>query len=151
MSDGTPIPEWSRFGDRSDRGDMVSVRAISNYYGNDKFRMDRTLDLSIQLWDTNSGALRSILAKNRDKYAQIVMSPDGNTLVSKLDNSLLHVWNLKTGILHATIKPVGGLINAYAFIPNSNSLISTDIQTRWIHKWNVETGKLQMKIKTRPD
>ncbi len=84
-------------------------------------------------------------------FHRIAFSPDGKTLVSKVNYHSLHLWDLNSGKLQATIEGDEAQIDAYEFLPSGNSLITTDAQTRWLHKWSVETGKLLMKIKTRPD
>ena len=104
-------------------------------------------DETIRLWDTNSGTLRTILQKSRERNSQIVLSPDGKALVSKENYNSLHLWDLNTGKLQTSFN--GGDFEAYEFLPGGESLISTEHPLGGVHVWNIETGKLQRKVETR--
>lgn len=115
-----------------------------------------SLDKTIRLWDTKTGTLRTILCKNRNTYARIVLSPDGSTLVSEVDAvdyNTLHLWDLKAGRHRTTIKstPKNRVFDfrTYVFSPSGTSIISTDRRLRGFYVWDVDTGKLQKTLEKR--
>ena len=115
-----------------------------------------SLDKSIRLWDTKTGTLRTILCKDRNTYARIVLSPDGRTLVSEVDAvdyNTLHLWDLKDGRHRTTIKadPKNRVFDfrTYVFSPSGTSIISTDRRLRGFYVWDVDTGKLQKTLEKR--
>ncbi|MEB3829932.1 serine/threonine-protein kinase [Phormidium sp. CCY1219] len=79
--------------------------------------------------------------ENRSIANSMVISPDGQTLVTGSDNKTIKIWNLATGDLIHTLEGHVGRVNSVAISPDGQTLVSgSDDKT--IKIWNRETGDL---------
>ncbi|MEH2366008.1 serine/threonine-protein kinase [Nostoc sp.] len=75
-----------------------------------------------------------------DSINSIVISPDGQTLISASNDKTIKVWNLKNGKELFTITPNTDTVKSLAISPDGYSLVSGNINGV-IQVWNITTGK----------
>lgn len=71
----------------------------------------------------------------------IAYSPDGKYIAAGYDNTLVRLWNAKTGSLIKTFEGHTKVVWSVAFSPDGKYLISGSAD-KTIKQWNVETGEL---------
>lgn len=75
-----------------------------------------------------------------DSINSIVISPDGQTLISASNDKTIKVWNLKNGEEIFTITPATDTVKSLAISPDGHSLVSGNINGV-IQVWNITTGE----------
>ena len=90
--------------------------------------------------------LRTLIGHSGGSVGSVVISPDGQTLVSasKADNTI-KVWHLMTGELLRTIEGHTGYFNSIAISPDGKTIVSGSNNT--INVWNLVTGELLRTLK----
>lgn len=89
----------------------------------------------IKLWETSSRQLLATL--NMPEYGAAAFSPDGKTLAIASENTI-RLWNLAIRREVATLKGHAAAINAVAFTPDGNSLISAS-SDGMVRLWHAAT------------
>ena len=56
-----------------------------------------SLDPKIRIWDLQKGEKIRTLKGHKTRVLAVAIAPDGETLASGSDDSLLNIWNFKTG------------------------------------------------------
>jgi hypothetical protein len=96
----------------------------------------RTLD--------NDVTVNCTLDGHTGKVASVVISPDGETLVSGCTDKTIKLWHLKTGKLLRTLSGNIGEVSSVAVSPDGNFLaVGSDEHPKSnIKVWHLKTGKL---------
>ena len=85
--------------------------------------------------------LRTLIGHSGRSVGSVVISPDGQTLVSASgDDNTIKVWHLMTGELLRTLQGHTGDNNSVAISPDGKTLVSGSDNT--INVWNLVTGEL---------
>ncbi len=79
-------------------------------------------DQTIRLWNLSNGEQQQILQDHSTVVKSLVISPDGQIIISGGDRIIL--WELKTGKQLATLRGHAQLVNALALSPNGETLVS---------------------------
>lgn len=97
-------------------------------------------DLQIELWDMKHLKKIDSLGGHRGNTHQAMISPNGNTLVSRMDNGSVQLWDIHNHQpLHNFNTPEGIQTWAYNF---DGSILATSSTTGWLMLWNLDTFKL---------
>lgn len=95
----------------------------------------------IQLWNLRTGELQKTIGKHSESVDSILISPDGQTLISG-DGKTIKIWNFRTGQLKSTLSGV-----AEAISPNGQILAGYTGEEKAISLWNLQTGNLIKSLK----
>ncbi|GET40879.1 serine/threonine-protein kinase [Microseira wollei] len=101
-----------------------------------------------RFWNCNSrpkAPLLHTLCNDSSTFnSSIVISPDGQTLISSDYNNGIKLWNLQTGKLKSTLSKSKGdfPFGTIAISPDGQTLISSNFMND-IRLWNLQTGKLR--------
>lgn len=104
-------------------------------------------DMTIKLWDSQTGEVLQTLSGHRGAVRSIALTPDGQTLISGSSDKTLKFWNLKTGRVTRTLTETHG-IQEIILSPDGQSLLSIandheiEPDDAKIKLWDVKTGKL---------
>ena len=109
-------------------------------------------DRTIKLWDVRTAKVRATLKWRKDWLAEqvaplpkeeaaLAYSPDGKTLASQNVDKTIHLWDVATGKVRATLNEQGlrGGPTYVAYSPDGKTLASTD--GGGILLWDLQTGK----------
>jgi WD40 repeat protein/tRNA A-37 threonylcarbamoyl transferase component Bud32 len=80
-------------------------------------------DFSIQLADSQSGAIRARLLGHRALVRSLTFSPDGKTLASGSDDGTARLWNVATGRELFTLIDGAGIV-VVEFTPDGRALVT---------------------------
>jgi len=103
----------------------------------------------IDVWNLQTGQRVRSLEGHSQWITALAISPSGNTLASGSLDGTINFWNLRTGILQATL--FARQVTALAFSPDGTTLasgsrlISSAASTKTFHPlqlWDVATGEL---------
>jgi WD40 repeat protein len=81
-------------------------------------------DLTIRLWDMQTGAERAILEGPRQPVHCLCFSPDGKILAAAWDDRTIRIWETETGKERATLEGHAKLVNSLCFSPDGKTLVS---------------------------
>jgi WD40 repeat protein len=96
---------------------------------------------SIQIWDGETGSLRTTMTGHREWILDAKFSNDGIRLVTASDDDTARVWDLRTGQLIAELKGHTAGLNVCVFDP-TGSRVLTGAEDNTARIWNATTGKL---------
>lgn len=102
------------------------------------------LDLSPMLDEiTNPETRLLVQTPNTTVVSKFVFSPD-NSMMANINNSLVKVWDIKTGLLLTQIFPKQGFVNDLAFtVDNKNLVIAAGDALEY---WDPISGQFQKRI-----
>ena len=92
-------------------------------------------DMEIQVWETDSGALKKTLSGHAGSVNEISWSPDGSLLASASDDVTIGIWDLALG---QEIQKLGFIDQVYtvAWSPHSN-LVASGSRDSSVHLWDL--------------
>lgn len=100
----------------------------------------------VNVWDTETGKLKQKFTINPDKAREIlVVSPNGDTLVSRQKNHIYELWDVGTGEQKLTLNTLPHYVRSVVFFSDSRTLVGLGSQD--IPLWNVKTGDLIASLK----
>ena len=74
------------------------------------------------LWDVATGRLQGALREYTGEVNSVAFSPDGTTLASGNEDTMVRVWDVATGRLKDTLTGHTGEVNSVAFSPDGTTL-----------------------------
>jgi len=99
-----------------------------------------SFDLTVRIWDTDSGDCLKILQGHNQLVQAVAFSPDGKHIASGDGwNHTLKIWNALTGMCLHTIKAHSADIHDLSFSPNGEFVASAG-DDKLVKIWNVNTG-----------
>ncbi|KAI9737281.1 MAG: hypothetical protein M1818_005814 [Claussenomyces sp. TS43310] len=112
---------------------------------------------AVQLWNTETGALKHTLKGEFKSQEYFIFSPDGRRLVLPMGYGTIQLWDTETGALKHTLKvEVGGYWQEHLTFSSDGRCLAVPIKgSVVIQFWDTETGvlrrtwKTEMKRKTR--
>jgi len=107
----------------------------------------------IDLWDVDTGTLKTSLGENIDKgssTSDMVFSPDGKTLIIAYSNRdtknfVIRLWDVDTGALKATLEGHTDSVTCISLSANGRMLASGSTDNT-IRLWDIDTATLKTTI-----
>jgi WD40 repeat protein len=81
------------------------------------------LENAIRLWDTTTARLVGTCIGHKQPIFSVTFSPDGKTLASASDDSMMKLWNVTTQQELLTLRQLGGSLTGLTFSPDGHMLI----------------------------
>lgn len=107
-------------------------------------------DLTIKLWELNSGNCRAILRGHTDDINTVAISPDGKQILSGSDDFTARIWDAETGLEQFQLKPSNifeCMIRSVNFLPDGRLLLGTTGDPDCLQVWNPDTKKREKSFK----
>lgn len=107
----------------------------------------------IRVWNVNNGQEISLLGGQTNRVTHVALSPDGQRLASAHEvlavhrdatvhqNSMLKIWDSKTGDELRTINNHPGAVTSLAFSPDGQQLACASGRPGQLKLWDVTTGR----------
>ncbi|KAL5313288.1 hypothetical protein ACEPPN_019021 [Leptodophora sp. 'Broadleaf-Isolate-01'] len=103
-----------------------------------------SLDRTVRLWDTATGALLQTLEGHIQSVCSVAFSPDGKQVVSGSDGGTVRLWDAITGAVLQTLEGhFGGA--TVAFSPDGKQVVSGSAD-HTVRLWDAATGTLQQTL-----
>lgn len=96
----------------------------------------------VKLYSTRTGALLRSLPESTNSVFAMEFSPSGHWIATGGDNSGIHLWNVRSGVLEKSLKGHKGWSEALVFVNQEKNLISVSTQDQTLREWNTASGKL---------
>jgi WD40 repeat protein len=105
-------------------------------------------DLTLKLWDLDTGCCLRTLEGHRDWVRSLKFSPDGRLLASSSVDRTVRLWDVETGECWRVLEGHADIVFNLAFLPpgrgemesGQGSLVSSSFD-RTLRLWNLETGQ----------
>lgn len=101
---------------------------------------------SIRIWNLATGEQRHSLPDGVGGAASLVLSPDGETVVSANYDNDIRVWKTKSGELVRRVEDMTGAMFAAEFTPDGKQLIMGGLDET-VYIWDAKTFELVRKLK----
>jgi WD40 repeat protein len=98
-------------------------------------------DLTLRLWNVNSGALLLTLEGHKLYINAITFSPDSKALASASNDMTVRLWNTSSGAAVSTLNGHRSFVDAVAFSSDSQILASAS-SDETVRLWEASTGAL---------
>lgn len=95
-------------------------------------------DLTVRVWDTQSGQLIQVLKGHTEMIQQAQFSPDGQFIVTASLDRTARIWNVSSGLLEKELKHTGEL-NSARFSPDGSQVVAASWDGAKV--WNARTGE----------
>ncbi|KAJ5816310.1 NACHT and WD40 domain protein [Penicillium robsamsonii] len=131
------------------QGHSSSVQSVA-FSPNGQLLASGSLDKTLRLWDTATGALQQTLEGHTDWVESVAFSPDGRLLASSSNDKTICLWDTAIGALQQTLKGHTDSVQSVTFSPDGQLLASgSDDET--VRLWDTATGALQQTLKGHTD
>ncbi|NJR38896.1 MAG: WD40 repeat domain-containing protein [Leptolyngbyaceae cyanobacterium CSU_1_4] len=95
-------------------------------------------DLTVRVWDTQSGQLIQVLKGHTESLQQAQFSPDGQSIVTASSDRTARIWQVSSGLLEQELKHTGEL-NSARFSPDGEQVVAASWDGAKV--WNARTGE----------
>jgi WD40 repeat protein len=108
--------------------------------------------LDLKIWDLKSGALKTSLTGHSNWVNSIVISSDGQSLISGSSDGTIKIWDLKTSSLKTTLNEPSGAVSTVAVSADGQTIASgsgtllTPNSDNTIKIWDVKTGSVKTTL-----
>ncbi|CZR68823.1 related to WD40-repeat protein (notchless protein) [Phialocephala subalpina] len=109
-----------------------------------------SLDKTVRLWDTATGALLQTLKCYSSRIKPIAFSPDSKLVVLYSNEAVVWLWDTATGALVQTLKGHSNGIESVAFSPDGKLVASCSLD-KTVRLWDTATGALVQTLKGHSD
>jgi WD40 repeat protein len=110
-----------------------------------KLLASASLDKTVRLWDTATGALQQTIEGHSDWVWSMAFSPDSRLLASASEDKTVRLWDTATGALQQTLEEHNGTVWSVAFSLDSRLLASASGDKK-VRLWDTATGALQQTL-----
>jgi WD40 repeat protein/energy-coupling factor transporter ATP-binding protein EcfA2 len=133
---------------RSEDGDPVAIRQLT-FSPNGRQLLGIADDLTVRLWDVQSGQLLHVLQGHTATVQQARFSSDGEWIVTASWDRTARLWRVASGAATKTLSHQDAVSSA-SFSPDGQRVVTTswDGKTRI---WNVATGEQQLLLAGHED
>jgi len=100
---------------------------------------------SVRIWDIATGQQRHVLADGIGGAAELIFSPDGETLVSANYDNDIRFWRTKSGEMVKKVENLTGAMFAAEFTPDGKQLIMAGLDET-VYIWDAKTFLLKRKL-----
>jgi WD40 repeat protein len=107
-------------------------------------------DMTVRLWDPNTGQNLTILKGHTDWVRGCAFSPDGTILASTSHDETVRLWDPNTGQNLTTLKGHTSSVRGCAFSPDGTILASTS-HDMTVRLWDPNTGRNLTTLKGHTD
>jgi WD40 repeat protein len=105
-------------------------------------------DLSVWVWDTQTGRRRHVLRGHTQPVASLAFSPDETQLATGSLDGTLTLWDLATGQNVGTYRGHERDVRAVAYSPDGKRVVSLD-SARVVRSWDATRGPEYASLKCR--
>ena len=109
----------------------------------EEVKVDYRIDFEnhgIKIWDLASGQCLNALRGHTDIIKTVVITPDGQKILSGSIDYTLRIWDLETGACLRTITDPGTIFEAIAVTTDGKRIVSSSLDSS-IKLWDGETGE----------
>jgi WD40 repeat protein len=112
-------------------------------------------DITIKVWNLNSGALIQTLTGHSDYLNSVAITPDGTKIMSGSSDKTINVWNLASGALIQTLSNPSDTVLSVAITPDGTKIVSGSYYSPsyWyigagggLQIWNLISGALILTL-----
>jgi WD40 repeat protein len=96
--------------------------------------------VSVNIWDTTTGALLHTLAGHRVYVWTVSFSPSGDRIVSSSHDLTARVWDAKAGRLLQTLRHWEAFDQSFAFSPSESEVVAFGAG-KSVKVWDIASGK----------
>jgi WD40 repeat protein len=111
------------------------------FMANDQFVLSGSSDLSLRIWDTQSGLERQRLYGLSDNLWRVAARSDGYMVAASSRTGLVHVWQVGSGQELYRLAGHSDETTGLAFSPDGRMLLSAS-KDRTIKLWDIVSGEL---------
>ncbi|RMZ88459.1 hypothetical protein DV736_g4311, partial [Chaetothyriales sp. CBS 134916] len=103
-------------------------------------------DMTVQVWDTQTGECQHTLKGHSDSVNSVVFSPDGSYVVSGSNDKTVRVWDTQTGECQHTLEGHSNWVKSVVFSPDGVRMVSGSYD-KTVRVWDTQTGECQHILK----
>lgn len=97
-------------------------------------------DMTIRLWDVESGETLQILRGHSDRIYAVAFSPDGTLLASSGVDATIRIWDVESGELRRVLEGHADVVRSVAFSPDG-TLLASGSYDELVRLWDVASGE----------
>ncbi|GJJ75059.1 protein HIRA/HIR1 [Entomortierella parvispora] len=98
-------------------------------------------DMTVRLWDVQTGALIFTLSGHTDDVLSVAISPNGQQIASGSDDSTVRLWDTETGALCSTLSSHTSCVRSVGYSPSGQQIVSGS-EDNTVRLWDAQTGSL---------
>jgi roadblock/LC7 domain-containing protein len=106
-------------------------------------------DRTVRVWETATGACRSVLEGHSSLINAVVFSPDGQLVASASNDSTVRVWETATGACRSVLEGHSDWVSAVVFSPDGQ-LVASASNDRTVRVWETAMGCCHTVLEDQP-